>query len=95
MVELDLKKNQYDMKILKQNIYFLNLIEIFKTQKLDAQFIVNYILNPDYQMTQEEEMITMNEVLRFQSHLKREDLLKYTMKYDEEAPNFEKIAFTE
>ena len=89
---LDLQKNQYAMKILKQHIYELDLIEIFKTQKLDAQFVVNFILNPDYQFTPNEEMITIKEVLRFQSHLKKEDLDKYVMKYDKDAPDFETIS---
>ena len=37
---LDLFNNQYDLNILKKNIYALNLVDIIKTQKLDADFVL-------------------------------------------------------
>jgi hypothetical protein len=91
-LELDLENKQYDMKTLKQYIYALCFFRILKTQKIDEDFAVNYILNPDYQMTREEELITINDVLEYQPHLKREKFEISFRKYDPDAPSFEKAA---
>jgi len=88
--ELDLDNNQYDMKTLKQYIYALCFFKILKTQKIDEDFAINYILNPDYQMTRDEELITVNDVLQYQPHLKREKFAVSLRKYDPDAPSFEK-----
>ena len=42
------------MKILKDNIYNLNLLDIIKTQDLTIDFIAKYILNKDYHLKKEE-----------------------------------------
>ena len=89
---LDLHLQQYTMKELKQNIFSLCFFKILKTQKIDADLAMNYILNPDYQMTREEELITINDVLEFQPHLKREKFQITFRKYDPDAPSFEKAA---
>jgi hypothetical protein len=73
---LELQKTQYDMKTLIKHIYELDIIQILKTQKIDAEFTINYVLNKDYQFTEKEEAITMEDVLKLQPHLKREDLEK-------------------
>jgi hypothetical protein len=91
-LELDLENKQYDMKTLKQYIYALCFFRILKTQKIDEDFAVNYILNPDYQMTREEGLITINDVLEYQPHLKREKFEISFRKYDPDAPSFEKAA---
>ncbi len=91
---LDLDAQQYSMKELKQYIYSLCFFKILKTQKIDADLARNYILNPDYQMTQEEEKITVQYVLEMQPHLKLKDLTCSYKKYDQEAPMFDKIAFS-
>jgi len=90
--ELDLDNNQYDIKILKQYIYALCFFKILKTQKIDEDFAVNYILNPDYQMTEYEQLITVNDVLHYQPHLKKEKFQISFRKYDPDAPNFEKAS---
>ena len=90
---LNLDAKQYTMKELKLNIYALCFFKILKTQKIDADLAMNYILNPDYQMTPEEEKITVQYVLKMQPHLKVEDLTYSYKKYDPDAPKFDKIAF--
>jgi hypothetical protein len=90
---LDLDAQQYSMKELKQQIYALCFFKILKTQKIDANFAMNYILNPDYQMTPEEEKITVQYVLEMQPHLKLTDLTYSYKKYDPDSPKFDKIAF--
>ena len=74
----DLKKNEnfYDKKILIKNINNLSLDVILSTQKLDLDFIVNYILNEKYQETSHEQDIDILTVLKLQPHIKREELLQ-------------------
>ena len=66
---MDLFTTQYSLEILAKNIYALPLKNILKTQKLTARFVAHYILNPQYQLTKEEEEITITDVLFFQPHL--------------------------
>ena len=66
---LDLYNNKYDRKTLKDNIYALNLMDVLKTQKLDYTFVVRYILNNKYQLTDEEQKISIKTVLKYQKHL--------------------------
>jgi len=72
---LDLKNNKYDLTILKENIYALSLIEILETQHLTPDFILKYILNPKYQLTSEEENISLIHVFLHQPHLINTSLL--------------------
>ena len=71
---LDLYNNLYSREILKKNIYALNLIDIIKTQYLDESFICKYILNPNYQLSREEEEIDVVLVLHYQKHITIEKL---------------------
>jgi hypothetical protein len=92
---LDLSNNQYDLKTLKENIYALNLLDILKTQKLTAEFCVKYILNNKYQLTKEEESITIDQVFFLQPHINKEHLLSYLLWYhpdDDSVEDFESIA---
>ena len=52
---LDLQTKQYDMQTLKENIYAHNIWDILKTQVLTKEFCVKYILNKNYQFSEEEE----------------------------------------
>jgi hypothetical protein len=72
---LDLYNKKYDRATLKENIYDLQLIDILKTQILDVTFIVRYILNDLYQLTDEDKCIDVNMVLKYQSHIQRENLM--------------------
>lgn len=72
---IDLYNNQYDTKTLIDNIYNLNLLDILKTQILDIPFIVTYILNTNYQLTEEEEKINIKLIMLHQPHINKNDLL--------------------
>lgn len=54
--------------VLVDNIYKLNLVELVRTKVLSNEFIVNYVLNPDFQLLPEEEDITLDFVKEFQPH---------------------------
>ena len=66
---LDLYNNQYDYETLKTNIYAVSLIDILKTQKLTADFCVKYILNTDFQLSDEDQTITIDMVKKYQPHI--------------------------
>jgi hypothetical protein len=66
---VDLYNNKYDRQTLKDNIYAVKLIDILKTQTLDVTFVVRYILNNKYQVSKEDEAITIKTVLKYQPHL--------------------------
>jgi hypothetical protein len=79
------------MEVLINNIYLFNLVDILKTQELTEEFIVNYILNPNYQLKEEEKSITMLDVLKYQ---KKINVNKFMRLYiigpiDQIKPNFE------
>ena len=74
----DLKKHKYTMDQLKNNIYCVSLLDILKTQKLTIEFCVNYLLNDDFQVLEEEENISMYLITQYQHHISFLDLLEYT-----------------
>lgn len=77
--KLGLTTNKFNMKTLKDNIYNLNLLEIIETQVLTKDFIIKYILNKDYQLTNEEMAISIDYVLKWQKHINKLDLLEYNL----------------
>jgi hypothetical protein len=81
---IDLYNKQYNRQTLKEYIYAVNLLDILKTQKLDVTFVVRYILNNKYQLTQEEENITIDTVLKYQKHIVLPDLICAINNYDED-----------
>jgi hypothetical protein len=66
---LDLYNNQYDYETLKTNIYAVSLMDVLKTQKLTADFCVKYILNTDFQLSDEDQTITIETVKKYQRHI--------------------------
>jgi len=64
------------MDYLIDNIYSLNLKKILKKYKLTEEFIVNYILNPIYQLTEVEKKISINDVYKYQLHIDKEKLIQ-------------------
>ena len=48
---------------IRNNIYLFSLIDILKTKRLTFDFVCKYILNPDFQITKEEEQIIKEERL--------------------------------
>ena len=91
---LDLKNNKYSMDILRENIYATGLLEILQTQTITEEFAVNYILNERFQLSDDEEKITFEYVLKMQPHLSKEKLLRLYVvgPIDDDFPNFEKYA---
>lgn len=73
---LDLKNKQYDLNTLKENIYAIHLLDILKTQTITHEFALKYILNKNYQLTKEEEDITIKDVLFYQPHLQEDELIE-------------------
>jgi len=71
----DLYKNTYELNVLKENIYAVSLLTMLKTQKLTADFCVKYILNPNFQLTAEDEAITVDNVKEFQPHITKEEFV--------------------
>lgn len=65
----DLYKTKYDYETLKANIYVVSLLDILKSQKLTEDFCVKYILNENYQLSDEEKSININTVKKYQKHL--------------------------
>ena len=92
---LDLKTQKYSVNDLIWNIYALDFLEVITTQHLTEEFVVDYILNKDYQKTEIEKRITIKTILKWQSQLDN-NKLKYLMqefnKNKRLFPNFEKYA---
>jgi hypothetical protein len=94
---LDLYNNKYDRETLKKNIYAVKLIDILKTQQIDASFAVRYILNKKYQLHSEDN-ITEQIVLFYQPHILKMSLAIESAMYlpcDDSADDFETISRTE
>ena len=86
---MDLNKNKYSLKTLKENIYLLNLVDILRTQRLTARFAVHYILNNIYQLKKEEQEITMEDVIKYQPHITITSLINEQMLYESDADSLE------
>ena len=86
---MDLEKNKYSLHVLKENIYLLNLVDILKTQRLTARFVVHYILNNIYQLKKEEQEITMEDVIKYQPHISITSLINEQILYDSDADSIE------
>jgi hypothetical protein len=79
---LDLYNKKYDRTTLKKHIYSVSLVDILKTQHLDASFVVRYILNNTYQLTKEEETIDIDMVLKYQQHITKTELFAEQLIYE-------------
>ena len=86
---LDLYNKQYDMQILKENIYAVRLWDILKTQILTKEFCVKYILNKNYQMEKEDETISFKDVLQMQPHILKKELLIGIVNYSPDDDSYE------
>ena len=92
---IDLYSQQYDRETLKEYIYAVKLMDILKTQKIDATFAVRYILNTKYQLDEEEQCITAPIVLKYQPHITYEELQQALINYDSDddsVEDFEKVS---
>ena len=86
---MDLLNRKYDRETLKKHIYMYNLVDILKTQKLDVTFVVRYLLNPNYQLSDNEKLITPNMVLQYQPHIHKLELLDAMLAYDSDDDSVE------
>jgi len=86
---LDLYNNKYDRKTLKHHIYDLKLIDILKTQKLDITFIVRYILSDLYQFDDQDRSIDVDMVIKYQPHIRREELMELLLNYNSDEDSVE------
>ena len=92
---LDLSNNKYDRDTLKANIYAVKLIDILKTQKIDVQFAVRYILNTKYQFHNDDLKINSFTVLKYQPHISKKELYKAIDDYepdDDSVEDFETVS---
>jgi hypothetical protein len=70
-------------------------MDILKTQDLDCSFCVRYILNDNYHFLSEEENISIDDVLKYQPHISRIQLLICLANYkreDDSVEDFESFA---
>lgn len=88
---IDLVNKQYDRETLKKNIYMFNLVDILKTQKIDATFAVKYLLNPKYQLEENEKSITPKMILHYQPHINKYDLFFHMTRYDSDDDSVDKF----
>jgi hypothetical protein len=87
----DLYANQYDYETLKTNIYCVSLIDILNTQFLTAEFCIKYILNNKFQLTDEDQNITIELVKCMQPHLTEDDFIKAELSVSIKRLNRERI----
>tara|TARA_A100001015_G_C14695219_1_gene596028 strand:- start:164 stop:415 length:252 start_codon:yes stop_codon:yes gene_type:complete len=66
--------NKYDTNNLVKNLPNLDMDLILKTQILDIDFIVDYILNEEYQVLESEKNIDICDVLTSQKHIDGREL---------------------
>ena len=66
--------NKYDTSNLVKNLPNLDMVVILKTQILDIDFIVDYILNEEYQVLESEKNIDICDVLTCQKHIDGQEL---------------------
>jgi hypothetical protein len=85
---LNLYNNKYDRNTLKKYIYAVKLIDILKTQTIDVKFAVRYILNKKYQLHKDDD-ITAPLVLKYQPHIKYDELQRAILEYDSDDDSIE------
>jgi hypothetical protein len=86
---LDLYNKKYDRKTLKENIYALRLIDILKTQYLDINFIVCYILSDLYQLNEVDMNISVDDVIKYQPHINKKELEQRLLDYNSDEDSVE------
>ena len=92
---LDLHNNKYDRETLKQCIYAIKLVDIVKTQIIDATFAVRYLLNSKYYIEDNEIRVTPKMILYYQKHITEAELISAMALYDSDddsIEDFEKIS---
>lgn len=67
---IDLYKKKYEQPQIEENIKYLSIQTILKTQIIDYHFVINYIFNDDY-CFEEETYLTWDDIYKYQPHLKK------------------------
>lgn len=75
LCDSDLRKQQYPIEVLIENVDYLSIKTLLHWQKLDADFCKKYILNEEYQCVEEKYMVKIEYVLKRQHHLSYEELI--------------------
>jgi len=92
---LDLYNNKYSRAQLKEYIFAVAMIDILKTQDLDCSFCVRYILNENYHFLSEDDNISIDDVVKYQPHISKTQLLFGLANYkraDDSVEDFESFA---
>jgi hypothetical protein len=92
---LDLYNNKYNRAQLKEYIFAVAMIDILKTQVLDCSFCVRYILNENYHFLSEDDNISIDDVVKYQPHISKTQLLLGLANYtraDDSVEDFESFA---
>jgi hypothetical protein len=92
---LDLYNNKYNRDKLKEYIYAVAMIDILKTQNLDCSFCVKYILNENYHFLSADENISIDDVIKYQTHITKTQILIALANYkreDDSVEDFESFA---
>jgi hypothetical protein len=75
-------------KNLINNIHNIDLLDLVKNNFLSFEFILNYVLNENYQKSRKDKNITIQTVINHQPHLR--DKFMYLLKNQENEENEEK-----
>jgi hypothetical protein len=73
----------------------VTMIDILKTQDLDCSFCVRYILNENYHFLSQDDNITIDDVVKYQPHISKTQLLLGLANYkraDDSVEDFESFA---
>jgi len=73
--DCDLRKNQYPLPVLIENVDYLSASALVRWQHLDSDFCKKYILNEDNQSVEERYKIDPQYVLKYQPHLSYYELI--------------------
>ena len=78
LTDSDLRKQQYPLDVLIENVCNVSISTLLKWQVLNAEFCNKYILNEEYQCVEEKYLVTIEYVLKRQPHINYKDL-KYSV----------------
>jgi hypothetical protein len=90
--QLSFNKNKYDIETLEYNIDNLGLRKLLQTQKLTPEFCAKYILNPEkYGMCREDHYLCDDDILLYQKHISKDDLMNAKERENERENERDKI----
>jgi len=64
--------NQYDEDFLIQLVPYFNMKKLLITQKLSLNFIFKYILNKEYHFDDDETLLDIDDIVRYQNYSLKE-----------------------